>query len=100
MRKLIVELRSIFEKNNIFSKLEKLNKKVLDPNFWQDKINSKNTVKEKKFFEDLVNSHKETSKRLDDLSELNKLAIEENNQEIQNEILENIKDLHIFVKKK
>ena len=99
MKKLILGLRSIFEKNDIYSKLEKLNKKVLDPNFWQDKKNSKNTVKEKKLFEDLINSHKETSKRLNDLSELNKLAIEENNQEIQNEILGNIKDLHIFVKK-
>ena len=47
-KRLIKELRSIFEKNNIYSKLEILNKKMLDANFWQDKNNSKNTIKEKK----------------------------------------------------
>ena len=29
---------------------------MLDANFWQDKANSKKILKEKKFFEDLINS--------------------------------------------
>ena len=48
MKKLIKELRSIFEKNKIYSKLEKLNSQMLDANFWQDKDNSKKVIKEKK----------------------------------------------------
>ena len=46
-KKLIKELRSTFEKNDIESKLEILNSKMLDANFWQDKNNSKNIIKEK-----------------------------------------------------
>ena len=40
IEKLITELRSIFEKNNIYSKLENHNIKMLEANFWQDKLNS------------------------------------------------------------
>ena len=47
-KRLTLELRSIFEKNNINSKIEFLNKKILDANFWQDKTKSKNIIKEKK----------------------------------------------------
>ena len=65
---------------------------MLENDFWQDKLNSKKIVKEKKLFEDLINSFKDTStKKLIDLDELNQLAIQENNQEIQNEVFENIK---------
>ena len=47
-KRLIIELRSIFEKNDIESRLEKLNIKMLAANFWQDKDNSKKIIKEKK----------------------------------------------------
>ena len=39
---------------------------MLDANFWQDKIKSKNIIKEKKLYEDLLNSHEETQKKLKD----------------------------------
>ena len=41
MKRLTLELRSIFEKNDIYSRLEVLNNKMLEANFWQDKNNSK-----------------------------------------------------------
>jgi peptide chain release factor 2 len=99
LKKLTLELRSIFEKNNIHSKLEKLNKKVLEANFWQDKSNSKKIIKEKKLLEDLISSMDISNIKLKDLEELNQLALEENNLNIQEEILENIKDLRKLVKK-
>ncbi len=99
MKKLTIELRSIFEKNKIHSKLEDHNKKMLDANFWQDKANSKNILKEKKLFDDLIGSYNESVLKIKDLDELYKLAIDENNQNIQNEILENLKNLRILVKK-
>ena len=99
MKRLIKELRSIFEKNQISSKLEKHNKIMLDANFWQDKIKSKNIIKEKKLYEDLLISHEESQKKLKDFDELNQLAVLENNLEIQNEIIDNIKDLRSRVKK-
>ncbi|MDA8702179.1 peptide chain release factor 2 [Candidatus Pelagibacter bacterium] len=93
------ELRSIFEKNNIHSKLEKLNIKMLEANFWQDKNNSKNTIKEKKLYEDLVDSYNDSIEKLKDLNDLNELALEEDNETVQKEILQNIKSLTLSVKK-
>ena len=71
----------------------------MDPNFWQDKLNSKKIIKEKKLFEDLINSFENSVKQLNDLNELNKLAAQENNLNIQSEVLTGIKDLRIEVKK-
>ncbi|MDC3061521.1 peptide chain release factor 2 [Candidatus Pelagibacter sp.] len=93
------ELRSIFEKHKIYSKLDTHNKKILDPDFWQDKLNSKKVIKEKKLFEDLINSFEKSVKQLNDLNELNELAAQENNLNIQSEVLTGIKDLRIEVKK-
>jgi peptide chain release factor 2 len=72
---------------------------MLDANFWQDKVKSKKIVQEKKLFEDLVNSLNESSKKIKDLSELNELALQENNKEIQSEVFESIKDLRNVVRK-
>ena len=71
----------------------------MDPNFWQDKLNSKKVIKEKKLFEDLINSFENSVKQLNDLNELNELASQENNLNIQSEVLTGIKDLRIEVKK-
>ena len=57
---------------------------MLDANFWQDKANSKKILKEKKLFEDLINSLKESNTKLRDLDDLSKLAKEENNKNILN----------------
>tara|TARA_B100001063_G_scaffold245225_1_gene280264 strand:- start:1806 stop:2867 length:1062 start_codon:yes stop_codon:yes gene_type:complete len=99
LKKSIKESRSIFEKNDIYKKLDSFNAKMLDANFWQDKIESKNIVKEKKLYEDLINSLNESNQKLKDLDELNLLAIEENNLDIQKENLENVKELKSLVKK-
>ena len=72
---------------------------MLDPNFWQDKSNSKKIIKEKKLYEDLINSFENSFVKLKDLNDLNDLAIEENNSSIQNEVIDNIKDLREEVKK-
>jgi len=72
---------------------------MLDANFWQDKINSKKIVKEKKLLEDLINVFDETSQSLKDLNELNELALQENNKQIQNEVFNDIKNLKALAKK-
>ncbi|MDC0240448.1 peptide chain release factor 2 [Candidatus Pelagibacter sp.] len=94
-----MELRSIFEKNDIDLKLEKLNTKMLEANFWQDKDNSKKVIKEKKLFEDLLNIYKTSIKKLSDLDDLSELALEEKNDSVQKEVLINIKELRASVKK-
>ena len=72
---------------------------MLEANFWHDKENSKKIIKEKKFYEELINSQKESVQKLRDLEDLKELAIEENNVNVQNEIIENIKKLMNLAKK-
>jgi len=72
---------------------------MLAPDFWQDKAYSKKILKEKKLFENLVNSYESSLNKLNDLDDLNQLAIDDNNLSIQNEIFENIKELRHQVKK-
>ena len=72
---------------------------MLDANFWKDKLNSQKIIKEKKLFEDLINSFNLSEQKLKDLDDLNSLAEEEKNQDIQKEILTNIKELRSLVKK-
>ena len=72
---------------------------MLAPDFWQDKTSSKKILKEKKLFENLVNSYESSLNKLNDLDDLNQLAIDDNNLSIQNEIFENIKELRHQVKK-
>ena len=72
---------------------------MLDANFWQNKDNSKIVVKEKKLYESLINSLRSGIKKIKDLDELNNLAVEERNQEIQSEVLENTKSLRLEARK-
>ena len=72
---------------------------MLGANFWQDKSDSQKTIKEKKLFEDLVNSFKDSATQLKDLDELYTLAIDENNLDVKKEVLENIRALRSKVKK-
>ena len=99
MKRLIKEYRSIFEKNQIKSKLQSLSSRMLDANFWQDKNNSQKVIKEKKLYEDLINSFNNSDERLKDLDDLFQLAMEEENLVVQKEVLNNIKELKNDVKK-
>tara|TARA_B100000989_G_scaffold85748_1_gene61526 strand:+ start:83 stop:1063 length:981 start_codon:yes stop_codon:yes gene_type:complete len=72
---------------------------MLEPNFWHYKDKSKKIIKEKKLYEDLINSFETSLVKLKDLDDLSELASEENNEIIQNDILNNIKELRKAVKK-
>ncbi len=72
---------------------------MLNADFWQDKNNSQRVVKEKKLYEDLINSLNITVAKLKDLDDLNELAKQEENLTVQKEVLQNIKDLRRNVKK-
>ena len=71
---------------------------MLDSNFWKDKLKSKGIIKEKKLYEDLVNTFNSSEKKLTELDDLNNLALEEDNQEIQKEVLDKVKDLRKLIK--
>ena len=71
---------------------------MLESNFWQDKAKSQKIIKEKKLYEDLINSHKKSTLQFKDLDDLYILAIEEKNSEIQAEVYQKLKELRAKVK--
>ena len=72
---------------------------MLEENFWHDKLKSQKILKEKKLFEDLINSLDYSTNQLKDLNDLFELAVKENNIEIQNEVSQNISELRTLAKK-
>ena len=72
---------------------------MLESDFWQNKSFSQKIIKEKKFYEDLINSYNYSVKTLNELHDLNELALEEKNQSIINEVIESIKNLKKSAKK-
>ena len=72
---------------------------MLENNFWQNKLNSQKIIKEKKLYEELINSYNNSVKSLIDLEELNELALEEENKPIIAEVLESIRNLKKLAKK-
>jgi len=72
---------------------------MLEASFWQNKAKSSKILKEKKLYEDLINSFNESIEKLNELDELYKLAVEDSNNEIQNEVIENVKNLRNIVKR-
>ena len=72
---------------------------MLEADFWQNKLKSQKIIKEKKLFEDLINSYNDSNNQLKDLNDLNELALQENNTDIQNEVSHNITKLRLLVKK-
>ena len=84
------EYRSIFEKHKVISNLDKINQKILEPDFWNNKSEAQKIFKKKKFLEELVNTHKKSITEIKDLADLFKLANEENNQSMLKDIIQNI----------
>ena len=78
-------LGGIFDKNNVESKLKELEQTLLQENFWKNKDLVKKTVKQKKIFEDILNSYKNSLKDINNIKDLFNLALQEKNEEIKND---------------
>jgi len=72
---------------------------MLETSFWQDKNNSQKVIKEKKTQEDLINSYNHSIKKCNEIYELFKLAVEENNEAVISDSLKNIEELRSITKK-
>jgi len=71
----------------------------LEQKFWEDKPRAEKDLKEKKLYEDLVNSYESSLKQFNELSDLYDLALEENNQSVLKESEKNIFELYKNIKK-
>ena len=92
-------LGGIFDKQNVESKLEDLEKTLLKENFWKDKELVKKTVKQKKKFEDILNSYKKTFKEINNIKDLFDLATLENDDGIIQECNLKIEKISKEIKK-
>ena len=72
----------IFEKNKIKEKIQAFNKKIVQENFWKEKLSAQKILKEKKFLENIIDEFNFTVNELDDLEQLLELATKENNIEV------------------
>ena len=82
VQKINLRVKEFLWKEKYFWATKSIKWKMLEANFWQDKSRSKKILKEKKLFEDLTNSFKNSEKNLADFKELYKLAIEESNNDL------------------
>ena len=92
-------LGGIFEENNIKEKINKFNKKILETNFWNDKLSAQKILKEKKFLENILDKFNFIVNELDSFEELSIIAIKENDIEVIKDCEQKIKLLHNQAKK-
>ena len=78
-------LGGIFEKNKINDKIKLSDKKISNENFWKDKLTAQKILKEKKFFENIIENFNYTLVELENLEQLLELAINENDQVVVKE---------------
>tara|TARA_B100001564_G_C20647667_1_gene675212 strand:- start:299 stop:1342 length:1044 start_codon:yes stop_codon:yes gene_type:complete len=71
-----------FENNKIYSKLEELNTISSKPDFWKDNNRVKKIVKEKKLYENIIKSFKNSELEINNLKDLRNLGNEEKDQEV------------------
>ena len=71
-------LGGIFEKNKIKEKIQVFDKKITNKNFWKDKIVAQKIIKEKNFFDNIINNFHLTMNELENIEQLIELASKEN----------------------
>jgi len=75
-------LGGIFEKNKIKDKIQTFNKKIVQENFWKEKLSAQKILKEKKFLENIFDEFNSTVNELENLEQLLELATKENDLEV------------------
>jgi len=95
----LIILGGIFEKHNIQTKLKELEEITLQENFWKNKELVKKTVKQKKIFEDILNSYKKSSSEINNLKDLYNLASQEKDDEMIQDCNIKIDQIHKDIKK-
>ena len=71
----------------------------MEPDFWQNKTKAEKILKEKKIYEDLLNSHKSSQNQLTEIIDLHNLALEENNEDVLKDAENSFLKLYKTIKK-
>ncbi len=89
----------IFDKHQVEKKLKDLENTLLKENFWKDKKLVKTTVKQKKIYEDILISFKNSLIEINNLKDLFNLASLEKNETIIEDCNIKIAEIHHNIKK-
>ena len=92
-------LGGIFEKNDIKDKIQKFDKKIIENNFWKDKLSAQKILKEKKFFGNIIDKFNSVVNELENFEELLKIALKENDTVVIKDCEEKINLLLNQIKK-
>ena len=92
-------LGGIFEKNKIKEKIQTFNKKIVQENFWKEKLSAQKILTEKKFIENIFDDFNSTVKELANLEQLLELAAKENDIVVTKDCEKNINLLLNQIKK-
>ena len=92
-------LGGTFDKNEIKGKIQTFDKKITESNFWKDKLSAQKILKEKKFLENIFNNFNSAVNELENLEELLKLALKENDTVVLKDSGEQLNLLHNQIKK-
>ncbi len=80
----------IFDKNNIEKRIQIFNNQISEENFWKDNLKAQKILKEKKFFENIIDDFNSSLSELQNLEELFELASKENDLEVLKDCKKNI----------
>ena len=86
-------LGGIFDSQKAEEKILELDIEISKESFWKDKIRSKKIIREKNFIESIINFYKESEENLNNLKDLNQLALDENDSETLNDCSKKISSI-------
>mgnify|MGYP001208416588 CR=1 FL=1 len=92
-------LGGIFEKNKIEDQLQTFDKKIADTDFWKNKLLAQKILKEKKFFQNILDDYNFTENELENLKELFNLALKEKDNIVLDDCEKKLNSLLIQIKK-
>ena len=92
-------IRGIFDKNKIRSKLKQIEEIVNKEDFWQNQKLAKKTIKQKNNYEEILKSFDNSLSEINNLKDLFSLASKEKNEEIIEDCFNKIIEIHENIKK-
>ena len=87
-------IRGILETNKVELRLKEIEETLQEDNFWKNKELVKKTIKQKKIFEDILNSFNVSSKELANLKDLYSLASQEKDDETIKDCFNKIEEIN------
>lgn len=90
---------NLFDITSLKNKLDNLEQKTNEPDFWGDTQTSTKVLKEINTLKSKIEDYKKTEQFLEDIIEMNELVSNENDESLEEELLKSIKELDKKIEK-